>query len=104
MDAPHNKEAPFDEVYDQEHIPYLAQVPGVISIERFTPHSLNMVLGGKKRNIIIEGRSEHTAIYEMTDPMILLSKEWAEAVDRGRWSSEVREYRFNRRHVLLRKT
>ncbi len=104
MDVPHSKEALFNEVYDQEHIPYLAQVPGVISIARFTTQPLNMVLGGKKRNIVIEGQPKHTAMYEIVDPAVLLSKEWAEAVDHGRWSSEVREHTFNRRQVLLKKT
>ena len=87
MDVPHYKEALFDEVYDQEHIPHLSQVPGVISIARFTTQPLNMVLSGRKRKIVIEGQPKHTAIYEIAHPTVILSKEWSEAVDRGRWSS-----------------
>ena len=36
MDIPTDKEQLFNEVYDEEHIPYLSEVPGVLSIARFT--------------------------------------------------------------------
>jgi len=35
----------------------------------------------------------YTAIYEIDDPQVLQSPQWAEAVERGRWSSEVRRTR-----------
>ena len=35
MDVESNKQQVFDDVYDTEHVPYLAEVPGVISIARF---------------------------------------------------------------------
>ena len=68
MDVPHYKEVLFDKVYDQEHIPHLSQVPWIISIVRFTTRSLNMVLGGRKRKIVIEGQPKHTAIYKSPAP------------------------------------
>ena len=36
MDVTPDKEALFDEVYDQEHVPNLLKVPGVISVTRLT--------------------------------------------------------------------
>jgi hypothetical protein len=36
----------------------------------------------------------YTAIYEIDDPQVLESPQWAEAVERGRWPSEVRPTHF----------
>ena len=35
MDVQPDKEAVFNEVYDQDHVPMLLEVPGVISVARF---------------------------------------------------------------------
>ena len=35
MDIPENKESAFNEIYEEEHIPYLSDDPGVHSIARF---------------------------------------------------------------------
>ena len=40
------------------------------------------------------------AIYEIDSPDVLLSKEWAEAEEKGRWPSEVRPFTSNRRHIV----
>ena len=34
MDVEPEKEALFNEVYDEEHVPYLSNVPGVVSVRR----------------------------------------------------------------------
>ena len=34
MDVEPEKESLFNEVYDEEHVPYLSNVPGVISVKR----------------------------------------------------------------------
>ena len=36
MDVAPEKEALFNEVYDEEHVPNLLKVPGVISVTRLT--------------------------------------------------------------------
>ena len=54
MDIPANKEQLFNEVYDEEHIPYLSEVPGVLSIARFTSQPLRMVIGGEEKEIVIQ--------------------------------------------------
>jgi hypothetical protein len=41
----------------------------------------------------------YTAIYEIDDPQVLQSPQWAEAVERGRWPSEVRPRISNRQHL-----
>ena len=84
--------------------PYAYLFVGPLGVATCTTQPLKMVLGGEEREIVIEGQPKHTAVYEIESPEILLSKGWAEAVDKGRWSSEIRSHTFNRRHVLLKKT
>ena len=102
MDVESNKQQVFDDVYDTEHVPYLAEVPGVISIARFQTEPLRLAIGGEIKNIVVENQAKHTAIYEIESPEVLVSKEWIDAVERGSWSNEVRPFTMNRRHILLR--
>ena len=104
MDIPTDKEELFNEVYNTEHIPYLSEVSGVISIARFTTQPLRMIMGGEEREIVIENQPKHTAVYEVASPDVLLSPGWSKAVDKGRWATDVREHTFNRRHILLKET
>ena len=97
-------EALFDEVYDREHVPNLLEVPGVISVTRMTLEPLALHIGGEERGIVVEGEPKHSAIYEIESPEVLLSNEWAAAVEAGRWPDQVRPYTSNRRHVLRRVT
>ena len=94
------KEALFNEVYDQEHVPNLKQVPGVISVTRLKQEPLTMNLAGERRTIVAEGEPRYTAIYEIESPEVLVSQAWADAVEAGRWPGEVRPHTRNRRHVL----
>ena len=102
MDVEPGKEGLFNEVYDNEHVPYLLKVPGVTAVTRLESEPLTMNLGGKQLNIIPEDEPKYTAIYEISGPEILVGDAWTEAVERGRWSSEVRPFTTNRRHILKR--
>ncbi|MBL4720948.1 MAG: hypothetical protein JKY20_07450 [Alphaproteobacteria bacterium] len=104
MDVEPEKEALFNEVYDEEHVPFLMKVPGVISVTRAVAAPLTLSLAGELQTIAIEGDPKHTAIYEIDSPAVLISPEWAEAVEAGRWGSEVRPYCSNRSHVLRKVT
>ncbi len=98
VDAAH--EAVFNEVYDTEHIPLLLKVPGVLAVTRTTTAPLEMVIGGERKTIVVEGEPRHSAIYELESAEVLTSAAWAKAVDQGRWPGEVRPYTRNRRHLL----
>ena len=102
MDVDPEHEAIFNEVYEQEHVPYLSEVPGVLSISRYERQELVMNIGGERKTIRIENEPRYTAIYELTSPDVLTSEAWDKAVEKGRWPSEVRPYTRNRRHVLLK--
>jgi hypothetical protein len=100
MDVDPEKEGLFNEVYDEEHIPLILKVPGVISARRATTEPLVMIIGGEKKTLVAEGEPRYSAIYELESPDVLVSEGWAKAVDAGRWPGEVRPYTRNRRHVL----
>lgn len=104
MDVAPDKEAIFDEVYDTEHVPYLSRVPGVLSIARFRTGELKMSIGGEVKTMVLEDQPRHTAIYELESPNVLVSDEWAAAVETGRWPTEVRPHTNNRRHMLLHRS
>ncbi len=100
MDVEPDKEAIFNEVYDEEHVPNLMKVPGVISVTRLKAEPLSLSIGGERRTVVAGGEPAYTAIYEIESPQVLVSREWAEAVELGRWPEQVRPYTKNRRHVL----
>ncbi len=102
MDVDDDKEDVFNEVYDTEHIPLILKVPGVISAKRYRSVPLTMMIGGEKRTIVADSEPRHSAVYELESADVLTSNAWAEAVDAGRWPTEVRPFTRNRRHVLKR--
>ena len=100
MDIDPDKEDLFNEVYDQEHVPLLSKVPGVVSVTRFKSEPLTMIMAGETRTVEAEGEPRYGAMYEIESPDVLVSAAWAEAIDHGRWPIEVRPYTRNRRHTL----
>lgn len=102
MDVDPDKEALFNEVYDQEHIPLITKVPGVISATRVKLDALRMSMGGETRVMDPQGAPRYAAIYELESPEVLVSPGFAKAVDSGRWPTHVRPYTRNRRHTLYK--
>ena len=100
MDVDADKEAIFNEVYDNEHIPLILKVPGVLSARRFVAEPLQMIIGGERKTLVAEGEPRFSAIYELENAEVLLSEAWSKAVDAGRWPTQVRPYTRNRRHTL----
>jgi hypothetical protein len=103
MDVASDKERLFNEVYEQEHVPMLKAVPGVISVARFKTEALTMIIAGERRTIVVENEPTYNALYEIEGPEVLTSEAWAKAVDQGRWPGEVRPHTKNRRHLLYRR-
>ena len=101
MDVQPDKEDLFNEVYDTEHVPSLLEAPGVLSVARFKTRELKMILGGEERTIEFVDQPKYSAMYELESPEVLVSKEWGDVVDAGRWPGDVRPYTTNRRHVLM---
>ena len=102
MDVDPEHEALFNEVYDQEHIPNLSRVPGVLGIVRYKREELIMNIGGERKTMRAENEPAYSVTYELESPDVLTSPEWTDAVEAGRWPTQVRPYTRNRRHVLLK--
>jgi hypothetical protein len=104
MDVEPDKEALFDDLYDNEHIPLLRQVPGVIAVARFKrEQEFQMVMGGERLTLTLDDEPRQSAIYELASPDVLLSDAWAKAVDSGRWPDDIRPFTSNRRPTLRRR-
>ena len=101
MDVAPEKEALFNEVYDQEHVPNLLAVPGVLRVTRVKSTPFAVSMGGECRDMPAASPS-YTAIYELESADVLLSDAWAQAVEAGRWPGEVRPFTTNRHHVLAK--
>jgi hypothetical protein len=102
MDIDAEHDAIFNEVYDQEHVPNLLKVPGVLGVSRYKRGTLTMNIGGERKTIEIPNEPTYTAIYELESPDVLTSPAWDKAIEDGRWPAQVRPHTKNRRHVLLR--
>lgn len=100
MDVDPDKEAIFNEVYDEEHIPIISKVPGVIAVTRLKLDTLRMTMGGETKTMDAQGAPRYAAMYELESPDVLTSPAFAKAVDAGRWATHVRPYTRNRHHTL----
>jgi hypothetical protein len=101
MDVSPEKEALFNEVYDTEHVPNLLKVPGVHAVTRIEGEPFTVSIGGEEKRVAHDG-PRHSALYEIDGPHVLVSSEWAKAVEIGRWPGEVRPFTTNRKHALYR--
>jgi len=99
MDVDPDKEALFNEVYDTEHVPNLLKVPGVYAVTRLKGEPFAVSIGGAEQQVTHTG-PRYSALYEIEGPHVLVSPAWAQAVELGRWPSQVRPYTRNRRHTL----
>lgn len=102
MDVDPEKEALFNEVYDEEHVPSLLKVAGVNAVTRYRSESFKMAIGGEVKSME-PASPRYTAIYDIDSPDVVNSEAWAKAVEAGRWPDQVRPYTKNRRHELRKK-
>ncbi len=90
LDVPDEHVEDFNRLYDTEHVPYLAAVPGVTGAQRYELDSN------------AEDQLRYLAIYELERPEIPLSKEWEKAATAPAWL-EVRQHINARRRGVFRK-
>jgi hypothetical protein len=100
MDVAPDKEALFNEVYDNEHVPNLAEVPGVLSVARLKKRTFELSIGGSIQQIDTTAEPRYSAIYEIENPGVLTSDAWAAAIEKGRWPTDVRPAAINAHRVL----
>ena len=103
LDVDPDKEALFNEVYEEEHFPALLSVPGVVSGVRLRTEDVPIMLGGREQRLGDQGQPKYLTIYEIESPDVLMSEAWNKAGEHGRWASEVRPFTRNR-SLMVRKT
>ncbi len=101
MDVDPAFEELFNEVYDNEHVPYLMAVPGVQSVTRLKGEAFALSIGGEELPKPAASPL-YSAVYEIDSPEVLKSQAWADAIERGRWSKEVRPHTSNKYHTMYR--
>ncbi|MEC8372555.1 MAG: hypothetical protein VXZ99_17300 [Pseudomonadota bacterium] len=100
MDIDADKENLFNEVYDEEHVPFISTVPGVRAITRAKAEDFTVSIGGNDLPMPAGGVARYVAIYEIDSPDVLASAEWAVQAEKGRWATEVRPHTKNRGHAV----
>ena len=89
----------FNEVYDVEHIPYLLEVPGVNKVTRAKGMPFVFSIAGETKEMD-SSNQQFIAMYEIDNPDVVKSSEWSIAVEKGRWSTHVREHTSERSHFM----
>ena len=92
LDVPAELEDEFNRIYDEEHVPYLLEVPGVHRCARYRLERTNR-----------EGMEQYAAIYEIDSPDLVNSPTWKEQSDKGDWVSKIRPHVTSRHHSLFKK-
>src|SRR5882672_6737735 len=86
MDIEPHREALFNDLYDAEHLPLLAKLPGYVNAVRYRTTA--------------EGEPRYLCAYEVENAELPMSKLWNDTSDIGRWKPEVRPYTFNKRYIV----
>ena len=73
MDVDADKEALFNEIYDNEHIPNLLKVPGVRGVTRMAGEPFAMSIGGAEKKVAHDS-PRYSAIYEIDGPHALSAR------------------------------
>lgn len=101
MDVDPAHEHVFNQVYESEHGPNLLCVPGMRRMTRYTSAEFRLAIGGRVQQIE-PSQPKYHAFYEIESPEVLVSDSWAEAIEKGRWPSDVRPFTEHRQHRLLK--
>src|SRR5205823_12180672 len=72
---------------------------GVYAVTRIKGEPFAVSIGGVEQQVTHTG-PRYSALYEIEGPHVLVSAAWAQAVEMGRWPSQVRPYTRNRQHAL----
>ncbi len=90
LDIPAEDEVEFNRVYDTEHFPMLAKVPGVRSAARYRLDHSTM-----------PGMQRYLTIYELDLPAVMESGTWEKAAAFGDWITKIRPKLTSRHHSVF---
>lgn len=86
MDVEPHREALFNDLYDNEHLPLLLKLPGCVNAVRYRTAAA--------------GEPRYLCAYEVERTDLPMSKVWNDTSDIGRWKPEVRPYTYNKRYIV----
>ena len=89
LGTPPEKEAEFNKLYNEEHLPALLEVPGVLGATRYETSD--------------EEGPKYLAIYELDGPSVPESDAWKKASNSGEWAPKVRPHITSRRRLLYKR-
>ena len=92
LDIPEELEEDFNRIYDAEHVPNLATVPGVRGCTRYLLESADE-----------DGVARYAAIYEIDSPDVPNTTAWREQSDKGEWIARIRPHLTRRSHATYRR-
>ncbi len=87
LDIPLEHESEFNRVYDSEHFPSLAKVPGVLSAARYRLETSSDAT-----------MARYWALYEVLSPAVVESEAWQKAAEFGVWIKKIRPLLTARDH------
>jgi hypothetical protein len=90
LDIPAEDEAEFNRVYDTEHFPMLAKVPGVRSAARY-----------RLAHSTVPDMQRYLTIYELDSPAVMQSEAWEKAGAYGDWVTQIRPKLTSRHHSVF---
>ena len=83
MDIPPELEAEFNRIYDNDHIPEMLKVPGVLGVKRYALEKP------------VPGIPKYAAHYRVSSPDVPHSQAYAEAADIGDFKPKLRPHISN---------
>jgi len=86
MDVEPHREALFNDLYDNEHLPLLLKLPGSVNAVRYRTTAA--------------GQPRYLCAYEVERTDLPMSKLWNDTSDIGRWKPEVRPYTYNKHYIV----
>jgi len=90
LDIPAGDEAEFNRVYDTEHFPALAKVPGVGSGARY-----------RLKRSTVPGIERYLTLYELDSAAVMDGEAWQEAAAYGDWIGKIRPRLTSRQHSIF---
>lgn len=90
LDIPAEHEAEFNRVYDTQHFPMLAKVPGVLYAARY-----------RLEQSSDPAMARYVTIYEVDSPAVLDSHAWQTAAEFGDWIAKIRPLLTTRHHSVF---
>jgi hypothetical protein len=86
MDVEPHREALFNDLYDNEHLPLLLKLPGCVNAVRYRTSAA--------------GEPRYLCAYELDRAELAQSKQWNDTSDIGRWKPDVRPYTYNKKWII----